>query len=232
MKRHTKATSRPTRVRATFASIGVGACLLGAAACGGSDAEGTRDDAGGQAPPAAEDRERGQDGQAENGQAEARPCARPEDGWIADPAKTDESDFAAVMRRAKELDTYAGAWSEYIDQEELAGENHPSTDPTNAIVVAAYTGDPAAHEAELRELWGGGLCLVGAEHTYEELNEVRDALTDEFPDIDNPVVDEPENVVRAMTPELTPELRAAVEERFGEGVVRLEEGESEPVVPS
>jgi hypothetical protein len=213
----------PRRVRAALALVGVGVCLLGAAACGDADADGTRDDAGGQAPPAAAE---------EDGQAEERPCARPEDGWIADPAKTDESDFAAATGRARELDTYAGVWTEYIDQEELEGEGHPSTDPANVIVVAAYTSDPAAHEAELRELWGGGLCLVEAEHTYEELHEVRDALVDEFPAINNPVVDQPENVVSAMIPEITPELRAAIDERFGEGIVRLEEGENELELPN
>jgi hypothetical protein len=225
MKRYMQG-ARPQRVRAALALMGVGVCLLGAAACGGADADGTGDDARGQAPPAVED------GQAEEPQAEERPCARPEDGWIADPAKTNESDFAAATERAGELDTYAGVWTEYIDQEELEGEGHPSTDPANVIVVAAYTSDPAAHEAELRELWGGGLCLVEAEHTYEELHEVRDALTDEFPAINNAVVDQPENVVSAMIPEITPELRAAVDERFGEGIVRLEEGENELVLPN
>lgn len=221
MKRYTKGTG-PQRLRTVLALTGVGVCLLGAAACSEADTDSTRDYAGGQAPPAV------QDGQTEEPQANERPCTRPEDGWIADPAKTDETDFAATMARARDLDTYAGAWTEYIDQEELPGEGHPSTEPRNAIVIAAYTGDPAAHEAELRELWGGGLCLVEAEHTHEELHEVRDALTDEFPAINYAVVDEPENVVSAMASEITPELRAAIDERFGAGIIRLEEGEHEP----
>ncbi|SOD60377.1 hypothetical protein SAMN06297387_102110 [Streptomyces zhaozhouensis] len=211
------------RIRAAWASLGAGVCLLGAGACAGADADGARDDGGGRASPSAAERDGG---------VEQRPCARPEGGWIADPARTDASDLAAVTERARELDAYAGVWTAYIDQEELEGEGHPSTDPGNVIVAAAYTGDPAGHEAELRALWGGGLCLVEAEHTHAELDEVRDALADDFPGIDNPVVDQPDNVVSAVTAEITPELRAAVEERFGEGVVRLEEGEHEPARPN
>jgi hypothetical protein len=215
MKRHTRAAA-PRRV--ALALAGVGVCLLGAAACGEADADDTREDTGGTAaPPAAQERSH----------AGELSCARPSGGWIVDRAKTSEPDWVAAMERAEELgdDTFAGVWVEYIDPEaEFENADRPSADYSNSIVVAAYTTGPHAHEAALRELWGGGLCLVEAERTYAELEEVRDALMDEFPEINGAGPDASGNIVSAMTPEITPELRAAIDERFGEGVVTLEEG--------
>ena len=45
-------------------------------------------------------------------------------------------------------------------------------------VNVRVTGDPAAAEAELREVWGGGLCVSRAEYTDEELRAIQKEVGD------------------------------------------------------
>ena len=45
-------------------------------------------------------------------------------------------------------------------------------DPTKLIINVAVTEDVAGAEAELRETWGGALCVSEAAYTESELNEL------------------------------------------------------------
>ena len=110
------------------------------------------------------------------------PCPEPAGGWrVLDPALTTEASFEATMRRAEKLDGYAESW---VDQSinpawsDLARADEEGTlnDPKLEIINVRVTHDAAAAERELREGWGGSLCVSVAEHTEKELMSVQDDL--------------------------------------------------------
>jgi hypothetical protein len=139
------------------------------------------------------------------------PCPAPDGGWTAvDPEKADGPAREAVIERAHRMPGFAGVWIDGVGGS--GGE----------VLNLRFTGDPAEREAELRQLWGGPLCLASARHTYEELLAVQEALHEEFgADVIGSGVDEPGNTVSATAAVASRELVAALEERFGAGVVVL-----------
>lgn len=104
-------------------------------------------------------------------------CPEPDGGWqIVDESLATYDAFLGVHAVATALDGYATAW---IDRSEIP-EVPPGTDALeemrlNAvhaglpIVNVGVRGDPAAAEAQLRQVWGGALCVYEADYTAAEL---------------------------------------------------------------
>jgi hypothetical protein len=150
------------------------------------------------------------------------PCPEPEGGWTSvDPSKTGEDDRTTLMRTVENIPAYAGLWIGYL---------HEPIDyeaPGEYVVTVAFTGDPADHEAAIREVWGGPLCLTSAEHTFAELRRTQRDLGDggaerlglqmTWSDID--IMD---NQVQLGTVVFDPSQQAALDEEYGVGVVRVE----------
>ncbi|TDC64884.1 hypothetical protein [Streptomyces hainanensis] len=137
------------------------------------------------------------------------PCPEPEGGWEpVDRTLVEDGTAGEAIAGASIFDTYAGGW---IDQRD-----------DTAIVTVRFTDDPAAYEERLRELWDGPLCLTTAERDYAELLDIQAELMTEFPETQGSYVDDTHNVVRADVPVATPEMAAALADRFGEGAVVLE----------
>jgi hypothetical protein len=107
------------------------------------------------------------------------PCAEPLGGWrVVDESQATQESMDAVFARAQQLPGYAAAW---LDQSRnpAAGEQDAEqrmNDPLRSIVNVRVTGDPAKAEAELREGWGGMLCVTRAERTAGELENIRDEI--------------------------------------------------------
>lgn len=91
-------------------------------------------------------------------------CPEPAGGWIVDPSKTRIADRTAAFRFIDSQDDYAGSWISY------------SSGGQGTIVNAAFTGNPARHEDDIRALWGGGLCLYRHLWTAAQLEKIRTAL--------------------------------------------------------
>jgi hypothetical protein len=145
------------------------------------------------------------------------PCDEPAGGWVSpDPARTTDDDRVAAMRVAEDAPDSAGFW---ID--EGGGEGGVT------VIVAAFTGDPAAHEADLRAAWGGPICLVRHDRTQAELSRIQRELSDpavaEQLGIETTwsATDVLENHVEQGVIVATDEARAAVVARYGEGAVEL-----------
>jgi hypothetical protein len=51
-------------------------------------------------------------------------------------------------------------------------------DPAKSVVNVLVAGDPAQAEAQLREVWGGSLCVSRSAHTETELRAIQRALTE------------------------------------------------------
>ncbi|MBD3940986.1 hypothetical protein IF188_04615 [Microbacterium sp. NEAU-LLC] len=110
------------------------------------------------------------------------PCPEPFGGWrVIDEAKATPESMDAVFQRAQRLPGYAAAW---LDQSPnpASGTSTPDdpeqtmNDPRLSIVNVRVTGDPAAAEADLREVWGGMLCVTRAERTAGELQNIQDEI--------------------------------------------------------
>jgi len=146
-------------------------------------------------------------------------CPAPEGGWVVvDPSRAGDADVQAASRAAEAQEDFAGVWVDTVDEGPSAGAT---------ILDVAFTGDLDRHEAELREVWGGPLCLQEYERTFAELERIQRELGEEggaaelglqttWSDID--VVD---NTVTLGVVVAAPAAEAAVAERYGEGTVEL-----------
>ncbi|MCW2738391.1 hypothetical protein [Nocardioides sp.] len=95
------------------------------------------------------------------------PMAEPETGGLepacddaaaTDPARATPEDMDATLAAASALPTYATAWL------------------TRGTISVAVTGDAEAAEAELRQTWGGPLCVTTVEKTDADLNTINQEL--------------------------------------------------------
>ncbi|MFW6690012.1 hypothetical protein [Streptomyces sp. MAR4 CNX-425] len=135
----------------------------------------------------------------------ATPCEELKDGG-GDPGGAGGRARQRVLDRAQQMPGYAGAW--------LDGD----------VVNLRFAGDgggPDAAERELRALWDGPLCVVGAEHTEDELSRVQEQVDRDVDGMLSSAVDPVRNAVAVEVVAATPELRRELDRRFGEGTVLL-----------
>ena len=151
------------------------------------------------------------------------PCPEPRGGWRpVDPTRLSDRDLAAASAVAESSPEYAGAWIDYIG--EPPTEEGPVRD--DVIWNVAFTGDLTEHERELRKKWGGALCVVEHERTERELSRIQDELV-------NGVAEElglhllsaavwiPGNTVEITVVVADEHAQAELDERYGEGAVRV-----------
>ena len=98
------------------------------------------------------------------------PCPEPAGGWrVVDSANTTDSSLGPTASHAQRTVGYAGLW---VDQS--ASTSPEYNDPTQLILNVAFTHDLSARERDLRETWGGALCVSKAPRTENELARIRD----------------------------------------------------------
>jgi hypothetical protein len=148
------------------------------------------------------------------------PCPEPVGGWAPkDPSRATDADLQAVMRAAEAEPDSAGFWIDYVD------EPSETTHAEGIIAIAAFTGDLERHEAELRELWGGALCVTENERSQAELQRIRRELEETGGELglqttwsSTNVVDNRVEVGVVVAGEAAV---AAVDQRYGPGAVLL-----------
>jgi hypothetical protein len=102
----------------------------------------------------------------------ASPCPEPAGGWVVtDPALASDAAFAAAQAYAEAQPDYAGLWLDQLGQPSEWG-----TYADSYVVNVAFTGDLAARETDLRSIYGGPLCVSGAERTAAELEVIQNGL--------------------------------------------------------
>jgi hypothetical protein len=156
------------------------------------------------------------------------PCLPPPGGWsIVDPARLSFDDYNALQNAARAQPDFAGMW---VD--ESTGRPDMPGDLTHSVLNVAFTQELDRHRRELAALWGGPICVVERARTDADLLRIRDELFGEFgPRIGLEVLsagiggaDGPagmEFVVWVDAMVVTDEMRRAVDEEFGTGVVVL-----------
>ena len=98
------------------------------------------------------------------------PCPKSAGGWrVVDTANTTDNSLDLTAARARKMVGYGGLW---VDQSASARPEY--NDPTQLILNVAFTHDLPARERDLRETWGGALCVSRALRTENELARIRD----------------------------------------------------------
>lgn len=149
------------------------------------------------------------------------PCPEPSGGWVAvDLARATDADLRAVMHAAEGAPDSAGFWIDYV------GEPSENTEDGEIIAVAAFTGDLGVHEADLRELWGGPLCVTQHERTQAVLHRIQTELSgDVGEELELKTtwssVNVVDNRVEVGVVVASEEVVAAVEDRYGASAVLL-----------
>ncbi|MEX2406001.1 MAG: hypothetical protein WD834_01580 [Actinomycetota bacterium] len=155
------------------------------------------------------------------------PCAEPDGGWASPEASPDLSratrdDMLATMHAAEDEPAFSGFWVDYVV--EPVGEE--VGEPGGVVANVAFTGDVERHVTQIRETWGGPLCVVEFERTYHELRRIQDGFAADIGDESGLQTtwssgDVTRNRVEIGVVVATEEARRAVDERYGEGAVLL-----------
>ena len=95
------------------------------------------------------------------------PCPEPEGGWVVpSTGRSTQDDVGRPEAYARRQPDYVISWVDHLDEERQ--ELSP------VIYVAVFTGDRERHEAEIRKVWSGPLCVVERDlPTAEELERIR-----------------------------------------------------------
>ena len=144
-------------------------------------------------------------------------CAEPSEG---DPSLVSEADRLAAIKAAERSPSFAGAWIDYID------EPSEFTDPKDTILSLAFTGDLGGHEEEIREHWGGPLCVTEYEHPLTRLSEIQKELSgDAGRDLGLEVlfsdISVNRNLVEIGVVVIDADTREEIDERYGAGTVEV-----------
>lgn len=140
-------------------------------------------------------------------------CPEPKDGWnVPDPSRTSLRHEDATVAKASSKPDFAGVW---VDEESAYW----------TVLSLAFTGHLDRHEREIRENWGGPLCLVRHKRTMKELMRIESELLGKVGEelgIQHlhSGVDEIANVLDLEVVLLHDSTLEALDARYGEGTVR------------
>lgn len=162
----------------------------------------------------------------------ATPCDPPPGGWKpVDPTRTTHETQEAALSYAREEPDFGGAW---LDQESPGrsedrggSPEEIDNDPTSLVLNLRFTGDLDRHEAEVRERWGGALCITEAEQPLSKLLAIQRELGDELEGMTSSSVDEVRGVVEVGVIVADVETQRRLDEKYGEGLVVLQ-GQLQP----
>lgn len=157
----------------------------------------------------------------EEGDPFATPCEVPAEGWVSgNPSMISESDRIRAQRVTEDQIDFAGIWIDYVDSEP------DPEDPGRYVLNIAFTADAGSHEAELRSVWGGALCIVRFDRTERELQRIQEELAG--PEVEGfgltvlwSDTDVMRNQVEIGVVTSTPGVLAALEATYGVGAVSV-----------
>ncbi len=99
------------------------------------------------------------------------PCPEPEGGWLAAAADA-PVDRGSNLGIGEYVDTQPDHVGWYYDRSLNPDVDSGIDDPHKFIIVALFTGDIERHEAALKEIWPGALCVAEAERSAAEVEAI------------------------------------------------------------
>ena len=148
------------------------------------------------------------------------PCDEPEGDWVVpDPARNTQNDVDSAASYASSQPDYVTSWVTHLEPARL--EFGP------VIFNAVFTGDAERHEAEIRKLWNGPLCVVArGVPTARELARIRKEVEAGLDDLGLEMLWSAEPAVEpvieiGVVADIGERAQVALDARYGPGVVRL-----------
>jgi hypothetical protein len=144
----------------------------------------------------------------------ATPCPPPPGGWrVVDPTKVSFEAVRAARAAAAAEPDFGGHW---VDQR--GGSN----DPNLAVLNFSFTGDLERHEADLRAIWGGLLCVTLAKRRSADLRIVQNELAQDdtlrLLSVGSGTID---GVVELTVVYDDGSIQARLNDAYGDGVVKV-----------
>lgn len=109
----------------------------------------------------------------------ATPCPTPEGGWVApEPERATHEHMGRAQRAAGDEPDYAAGWVD-LQGQMLGDHERGEIDYTKVVLNYAFTGDIERHERELREIWGGPLCVIERDRqSFRDLKSIQRELSE------------------------------------------------------
>ena len=135
-------------------------------------------------------------------------CPRPSGGWPTAGGTLDR--YQQFANTAQAPSDFAGMWSTPYG-------------PNTTVYTVAYTGNVAAHRAQLQAIWPGALCVVERPRSLAKLQAIQRVLAKDPGGLNllSFYVDEAHDDVDAEVVLALPSDRSAMDRQFGPGAVRL-----------
>lgn len=152
------------------------------------------------------------------------PCPEPDGGWrVVDESMTSREAMDAAIEHARSQRSSGGVWLDQsinpaFDEEPI--DEARANDPARTVLNLSFTEDLDRHEAAIRELWGGPLCVSEATISAIELAEIRAEVEAEVDDLLFSSADEVHGHVEIGVP-VDDGLQQRFDERYGAGVVEV-----------
>ena len=147
------------------------------------------------------------------------PCPAPAGGWKAlDPANATEDAFSRATELASKEPDFGGLW---IDQPVPVADPTPRNDPQRYVLNVTFTGDLARHEAALRKVWGGALCVSQVQHTEAELRKIQEEVG-KAPGVISSGIDVTSGTITVEMFLARESRQRELDAKYGAGLVRLQ----------
>ncbi len=164
------------------------------------------------------------------------PCSEPADGWAAEGARFPPgSDYNQYIERVDGYTSAAADWGGvWVDFGEAPIDI--ASHPEQVILIELFTGDLDRHEADLRAIWPGALCVAPSAMASTKIEALAAKISQDEQGADSvdPVMRSSANVdystdtIRVFVPVATPSIQAAFDDKYGPGIVVVE-GALKPV---
>ena len=149
------------------------------------------------------------------------PCPTPAGGWRPlDPTKATHEAMDRALAAARAEPEFAGAWLDQSYLREPGVSESDANDPQRIVLNLRFAGDLGRHDAQIRAIWGGALCLSQASRPLSELESIRGEVTAQVGQLSSSL-DEVAGVVHVTVPVATEREQEQMDVRFGPGVVVL-----------
>lgn len=150
------------------------------------------------------------------------PCPTPSGGWRpVDPSKATQDALERANLLAEAEPDFAGSWIDQGYLPESGYDEGEANDPQRFVLNMRFTGDLARHEAQLRAVWGGALCVSKADRTLAETEAI---ISEVATGVDHmgAMSDVTTGVVWVTVLVATEERQAELDAEYGAGTIKLQ----------